>query len=291
MAIYTLTTAQLRGRILNSFAIPSSGGSVDPDAQAFITAAGITDPTQQSAINTLVVDLKANNIWTKMRAIYPFVGGTATTHKWNLKDPRDLDAAFRLLFSGGWTHSANGIQGNGVNNIANTIFVPSTQFSASPFSVHYSAYSRTSVGLLPETTYVDIGSMTKISLYDDTSQGDGILYKVSVINDNNSGDPFIFTPLSGSTDPNFPDLGLNTLGLFTVSSTSNSSLSLYRNSTQIGNNTFTVTNNLPTTQLRIGAFSNKQYAFTTIGTGFTSTDTSNLYTAVQTFQTSLSRQV
>ena len=31
-----------------------SGPSVDPDAQAFITAASITDPTQQSAINTLV---------------------------------------------------------------------------------------------------------------------------------------------------------------------------------------------------------------------------------------------
>ena len=31
---------------------------VDPDAQAFITAAAITDPTQQAAINTLVVDLK-----------------------------------------------------------------------------------------------------------------------------------------------------------------------------------------------------------------------------------------
>jgi hypothetical protein len=32
---------------------------VDADAQAFITAASITDPTQQSAINTLVVDRKS----------------------------------------------------------------------------------------------------------------------------------------------------------------------------------------------------------------------------------------
>jgi hypothetical protein len=36
----------------------SGGPSVDPDAQAFITAASITNPTQQSAVNTLVVDLK-----------------------------------------------------------------------------------------------------------------------------------------------------------------------------------------------------------------------------------------
>ena len=74
--------------------------TTDPDAQAFITAAAITDPTQQAAINTLVVDLKGYSIWTKMKALYPFVGGTASAHKFNLKDPRDLDSAFRLVFSG-----------------------------------------------------------------------------------------------------------------------------------------------------------------------------------------------
>ena len=64
--------------------IASSGASFDADAQAFITAAVITDNTQITAINTLVTDLKAYNIWSKMKALYPFVGGTASTHKWNL---------------------------------------------------------------------------------------------------------------------------------------------------------------------------------------------------------------
>jgi hypothetical protein len=134
MATYILTAAQLNNRILNSFSIPSSGGSVDPDAQAFITAAGITDPTQQSAINTLVVGLKDDGLWTNMQALYPFVGGTATQHKYNLKDPRDLDAAYRLSFSGGWTHNADGITGNGVNTYADT-------FYNSPNS--FGVYSRT----------------------------------------------------------------------------------------------------------------------------------------------------
>ena len=88
---------------------------LDLDALAFLTAAGITDSTIISAINTLVVSLKNFGIWTKMRAIYPFVGGTALTHKWNLKDPRDLDIAFRLVFSGGWTHSSTGALANGTN--------------------------------------------------------------------------------------------------------------------------------------------------------------------------------
>lgn len=94
--------------------------SVDPDAQAFITAAGITDPTQQSAINTLVVDLKSDGLWTKMMAIYPLVGGTASSQKYNLKDPRDLDVAYRLTFGGGWSHGSFGIAGNFTNTYADT---------------------------------------------------------------------------------------------------------------------------------------------------------------------------
>ena len=95
--------------------------AIDPDAQAFITAASITDPTQQSAINTLVTDLKGYGVWTKMKALYPFCGSTASQHKWNLKDPRDLDVAFRLVFSGGGTHSANGAWPNGTNAYANAL--------------------------------------------------------------------------------------------------------------------------------------------------------------------------
>ena len=118
------------------------GFTTDADAQAFITAAAITDPTQQIAINNLVVGMKADGTWTKMKAIYPFVGGTATTHKWNLKDPRDLDAAFRLVFNGGWTHSSTGATPNGTNGYADTYLVPSTQI-ASINSAHISFYSRT----------------------------------------------------------------------------------------------------------------------------------------------------
>ena len=94
--------------------------AVDADAQAFIAAAGITDLTQASAISTLVNDLKTYGLWSKMKAFYPMVGGTSTSHKWNLKDPRDLDAAYRLTFFGGLTHDSNGVLGNGTNSYAYT---------------------------------------------------------------------------------------------------------------------------------------------------------------------------
>jgi hypothetical protein len=69
--------------------------SFDTDAQSFITAASLTDTTQTNAVNDLVLDLKAAGLWTKISTLYPMVGGNATSHKFNLKDPRDLDAAYR----------------------------------------------------------------------------------------------------------------------------------------------------------------------------------------------------
>lgn len=120
---------------------------IDPDTTAFLTAAGITDTVVINAVNRLVLNYKGkgnlNNsvdFWTPTPAIYPMVGGSANAHKFNLKDPRDLDAAFRLAFSGGWTHNPNGITGNGVNTVANTFLNPSTVLSASANS--YGFYNR-----------------------------------------------------------------------------------------------------------------------------------------------------
>jgi hypothetical protein len=47
--------------------------SFDPDYQSFITATGITQPTQSAALETLVSDLKSYGLWSKMKAIYPMV--------------------------------------------------------------------------------------------------------------------------------------------------------------------------------------------------------------------------
>ena len=117
-------------------------GCGDADALAFLSAAGITDPTISSAICKLVTSMKANGTWTKCNAIYPLVGGTAATHKFNLKNPADTNAAFRLVFSGGWVHSANGAQTNGTNTFADTFLIPSTVLTL--LSTHLSFYSRTS---------------------------------------------------------------------------------------------------------------------------------------------------
>ena len=67
--------------MINVGTFASSGGvvSYDSDAQAFFTASGITDLTQKNAVNQLVLDLKSNSLWTKIKALYPIVGGNANT--------------------------------------------------------------------------------------------------------------------------------------------------------------------------------------------------------------------
>jgi hypothetical protein len=126
----------------------------DSDATNFINAAGITDSTQASAINSLVTDLKVvvsgstQSLWTKMKAIYPFVGGNATSHKFNLKDPRDLPIAYGLSFSGGWVHTSTGAKPNGVNTYANTYMVPNDVFNTTDL-VAIGYYSRTATVNVP----------------------------------------------------------------------------------------------------------------------------------------------
>jgi len=103
-----------------------SGGGLDPDALAFITAeeaAGATfSPTQKTAINNLFLDLKGqgpNNsttdFWTtnKVKRWWPFVGGVGAA---NAIDVR-LNTG---TWNGGWTHTADGAKGNASNTWFNS---------------------------------------------------------------------------------------------------------------------------------------------------------------------------
>ena len=252
-------------------------GGVDP-AAAFLAAAGITDPTITAAINTLVNDLVGYGIWTKMKAIYPFVGGTAVTHKFNLKDPRDLDAAFRLVFFGGWTHSANGALPNGSNAYANTYF---NQFiSGQQNSAHISYYSRTT----SNGTEIEIGSTT-------SGFANGSLIEIRT-----SGVTFFKINTISSylsyTDP-------NAKGFYVANRTLSNLTNAWKNGIKEASGT-TASTTPANNNLYLGAannsgvaqfFTTKECAFSSIGDGLSDTEAANYYTAVQAFQTTLNRQV
>lgn len=266
--------------IINPYAF---GQSYDPDAQAFFTASGLTGATELNAINQLVLDLKGYGIWAKMKAIYPFVGGTAALHKWNLKDPQDTNAAFRLVFNGGWTHSANGALPNGVNGYANPFLNPNVSLTL--LNTHLSFYSRTSAignGKRDIGAFMGPYSTPSFSIGTNT----GVLLS----------DHYWFT--TNRMSRTIP----NAQGLMLTSRTNDTTHKAYRNGVQLGA-TDTVSNagnTMPNAPLFIGAansdfgaigFSTKEYAFASIGDGLTDTEAANFYTAVQAYQTTLSRQV
>lgn len=272
--------------LANHGIISSSGGalSFDADALAFITVASITDNTQKTAINTLVTDLKTYGIWTKMKAIYPFVGGSATSHKYNLKDPRDLDVAYRLVFNGGWTHSSTGAKPNGTNAYAMTHLSPVAALTNNNY--HLSYYSREQINI---GSSVDIGgSQSTSEMISATHWYQSAGVKGCVMGSFNSG----FAVTSTNT---------NTLGLLIGTRTSSTLAKQYMNGVQDGSSlTVTNTYSLMSRELVIGGnyasggvteFTTRQTAFSSIGDGLSDTEASNLYTAVQLFNTNLSRQV
>lgn len=255
---------------------------VDSDAAAFLTAAGITDPTISSAINRLVLNYKGqgnlNNsvdLWNETKSLYPFVGGTATTNKFNLKNPSDLDAAFRLLFSGGWTHNANGITGNGSNSFANTFFNPSTQLGTS--NGRFGLYIRNNVN---ETRY-DMGC--------NNSPAEFALLSRFVGN--------MLTPY-GVVAP-YPQVATaDCRGLNMVNRLSATNTTGYKNGVKVID--AAQVESKPNFNIYIGAANNggsattattKNYAFGIIGNGLNDANSLLEYQITQQFQTDLARNI
>jgi hypothetical protein len=125
------------------------GGKVitvqDTSSQKYLKAvesSGVVPSVAQNFYsNYLVTIFKELGTWNGAVAIYPFVGGTAASHKWNLKNPLDTDGAKRLTFVGGVTHNANGFNGNGSTGYAVTYVVPNTDLTT---SINLGFYTRSS---------------------------------------------------------------------------------------------------------------------------------------------------
>jgi hypothetical protein len=250
------------------------GSGLDPDAQAFLTASGITNSTITTAINQLVLNLKGYSLWTKGKAWHPFVGGTSSTHKWNLKDPRDLDAAYRLVFNGGWTHASTGATPNGVNAWANTFL--NSQGTLGINSTSFGVYSRTNIDRLAPSIGNVTGAVTgEASLW--------LRYQNSLYARVNSS--VIAAPFPTNNDSR---------GLILANRTNSTQVTVQIRGTQT-----TLSNtseNTYTQPFQLGGvnpnfFDVKELAFAYIADGLTAQNMTDLNTTIVAFQTALSRQV
>jgi hypothetical protein len=259
-----------------------TASAFDPDAQAFfnrVTAAGGTLTTlEQNAVNTLVLDMKGFGIWTSMKAIYPMVGASAAACAQNLKS-----SSFTGTFSSGWTFASTGVTPNGTSAYFNSTFIPSTSLTATSQSSSIYSRSNTNNGAALNADFSAVST--------------GIGAFIINVGANIAG-------INGFTRYGIATDVRNLLtqrkdGFFVGSRTTSTLIKLYRNTIILGTTTTVETGNCNIAPY-IGAentngtatgFSNRDYAFAHAGDGLTDTQVSDLYTAVQNFNTTLSRQV
>jgi hypothetical protein len=267
-----LTGADLANLNRLTYNLQSNLGRIDPNASSFLTAASITDVTQSLAINTLVFDLKAYGIWDKMKAIYPFVGGTPDSHKFNLKDI----SLYTIIWSGSVTHNSNGITGNGTNAYGDTGLNENSVLTLN--NSHISIYQR---NILSTPSNVSMGA---------GASGFSRFY----LNFGGSN----YSTLQGTSQA-ISTVVTPQRGMFIMSRTNSSQFIRKQNDLPVetltnsagskNNSTFILlANNQPAAP---NEWSLANLAFSSIGDGLTDTEATNLYTAVQRFQTTLGRQV
>jgi hypothetical protein len=256
----------------------SLGNPQDIDVQRFISAASITSTTEIQAIDNLVYNLKQNNLWDRMQAIYPFVGGTANSNKYNLKDQRDADAAFRLAFSGSWAYSSTGVRmtTSANTNFIRTFYTAST--NASLNDAHISAYIDAGTSLAA----CAIGAVDAVT---STSPALQLLVgfdSIAQVNAQNIGSP----------------LSIVNSGGFHLANRSTSTAQQYYLNGALSASNSTSSTTLTIQEINIarrGGASDRyhpaQFRFATIGRSLTSGENAALYNAIQAFQTTLGRQV
>jgi hypothetical protein len=197
------------------------------------------------------------------------VGASAAACAQNLKS-----SSFTGTFTSGWTFASTGVTPNGTSAYINTELNVSTNLSQN--STHLSYYSRTNIN----ASQVEMGVTGANSTY--------LLYSYLGV---------AYSAINESTQAARTTAASPTTGFLIGSRISSSEERYFTNNvaqTRTANSTGLANLNVFLGCYNTGGaafFSTKECAFASIGDGLTDTEASNYYTAVQAFQTTLSRQV
>lgn len=252
----------------------AGGVTYDADAQAYFTAnTAITSAADKNAINTFYLGLKTDGIYTKIKAMYLPIWGSASSSKWNLINNRSFD----LTYGSGMTFNSGGMLPNGTSAYANTQLIPSSAYGVD-HNKHMSFYSRTNAATGSVSS--SIGSSNSTSGY----------CRMTIRGASNQ-----LAYVYGGTNGTYVSTETNSLGFYLSNRSTSSASQLYKNGSLIGNgnSTNSTTSNIPQQLLICAAFDvssityydNKQCAFASIGDSLTSTEVANFNTRLNTLMT------
>ena len=247
--------------------------AIDVDAQLFfdrVSAAGGTlTNTEKTATNQLVLDLKSTSIWSLLGGVYPMVGASSAACSQNLKS-----SSFTGTFNGGWTFASTGVTGNGTSGYFNTFWDTNNNAAFNNFSIGYYSRSDIAGGIYGSS---NPGLNSYLHIYPRTT---GNLF-FNYMNEGN-----------GTSVPNN-----DSRGFFQSSIITNSFVGKYRNNNSsaslspITGNNYDVYFGAGNVAGVASGYDVREISFAYVGSGLTATNLNDFYTAVQTFQTALSRNV
>lgn len=255
----------------------AGGVSYDADASAYFTEnTSITSDADKNAINTFYLGLKSDGIYTKIKAMYLPIWGSAASSKWNLVNPLDTNAAFRLTFATGFTFTSSGMTGNAASAYAETYLNPFSSLTLN--NTHVSLYIGNNV---TAGNKIDTGSLVG-------SPPNSLLLISKYTGSVAISDQYNVTTNRLSVS------NTDSRGIVIGSRISSTSHKIYRNGSVIGTETNVSSSNLPNQSMPLAAansngaiiqYTDSQYRFVSYGTGFNDTEAANFSTRVNTLMT------
>ena len=271
-----------KSELSNTVNVSTTNTVLDADANAYMLTSN--NEIWKNQINALFTDLKSQGLYNKIQAFYPFLGTTAAQHKWNAKNPLDTNAAFRLQFFGGGTHSNLGYQCNGTNAYANTFFAINLNANINSFGATIvCGTNNANYG----TDVTDMGSTNPASATN--------MFRFTV-RQNNTNKMSYFCSYNQANGAFFTN-NVDCRGVFTGLRNSISENKLFINKTLKASGTGGGT--APTGGIYIGAsnqgsspfgYSNQRIQFTAIHEGLTDAEVVALHTIIDNFETAIGRK-
>lgn len=250
--------------------------TIDGNAGAYFQAAGISDTTEVVAANTLILGLKAANLWNRIDRIYLISRTSMAAALYCAKSLTQMTAVNAP------THASTGISFNGTTQYLDCNVAPNALTNYLQNNASFSIYSRSQdwVGAsFPMAIAADGATSAGLFANPGLNRAD---YRVNQV------------AVGASTSNTYP--GSFYQGLFACNRSGAAAHQIYRNGSL--NNSSTVasaargSNNwLIAASTGPAFYGGPETAFAHIGGSMSAGEQSTFYTLVQAYQTSLGRQV
>jgi hypothetical protein len=270
--------------------LPSGTTEANDYLSAVVVAGGSVDATQSAATRTLFTSLVSNGLYNKIIAMYPYIGGVSASCSIEGK----LQTQYNVTYNGGFTFNSSGATPNGTNGWATNNMYLNTAMTLNNATLF--TYLGTDNSTFGGDYCIDFGTANNdldfalMALIGGSSQPDSNSYFYN--NDGSSTRIFITNAaLNGA------------FGFFGYNRTSSTNFNVWKNGVKLATNTNTNTSVLPSIKPLympcpgnsiinyVTKWTTRRHQFDIVIQGLNDTEAAALSTIINTFQTSLGRNV